>query len=95
MEAVITPPDFDKLEPDEGELQPDHDESLAPWLAPEEDVSQSFLLPHVLPMLALKPREASGAPDVRFSREIHQGMHGKDVIAHKRALSRARPDLYQ
>jgi hypothetical protein len=35
------------------------------------------------------------APDVLFGREIHEGASGKDVIAHKRALSRARPDLYE
>jgi hypothetical protein len=35
------------------------------------------------------------APQVKFAREIIQGMAGKDVIAHKRAISRARPDLYQ
>lgn len=36
-----------------------------------------------------------GAPNVRFSREIHQGYTGEDVLGHKRALSRARPDLYE
>jgi NlpC/P60 family len=35
------------------------------------------------------------APNVRFPREIRQGMSGKDVLAHKRAISRARPDLYE
>ena len=35
------------------------------------------------------------APSVRFPRELREGMTGADVIAHKRALSRARPDLYQ
>jgi hypothetical protein len=35
------------------------------------------------------------APEVKFPREIHQGVSGKDVIAHKRAISRARPDLYK
>jgi hypothetical protein len=34
------------------------------------------------------------APNVKFPREIHQGMIGEDVQAHKRAISRARPDLY-
>ena len=34
------------------------------------------------------------APNVKFPREIKQGMQGKDVQAHKRAISRARPDLY-
>jgi cell wall-associated NlpC family hydrolase len=35
------------------------------------------------------------APNVKFPREIRQGISGKDVIAHKRALARARPDLYK
>lgn len=35
------------------------------------------------------------APNVKFPREIHQEMRGRDVIGHKRALSRARPDLYK
>jgi cell wall-associated NlpC family hydrolase len=35
------------------------------------------------------------APNVRFPREIRQGMSGEDVTGHKRALSRARPDLYE
>ncbi len=35
------------------------------------------------------------APDVRFFRELREGMAGADVISHKRAISRARPDLYQ
>lgn len=35
------------------------------------------------------------APNVKFPREIRQGMRGKDVIGHKRAISRARPDLYE
>lgn len=34
------------------------------------------------------------APDVKFPREIRSGMTGLDVISHKRAISRARPDLY-
>jgi len=33
-------------------------------------------------------------PEVKFPRDIIEGIHGKDVIAHKRALSRARPDIY-
>lgn len=33
-------------------------------------------------------------PDVKFPRPIRRGMVGKDVLAHKRAISRARPDLY-
>lgn len=32
--------------------------------------------------------------NVRFPRVIKQGTQGKDVLAHKRAISRARPDLY-
>lgn len=32
--------------------------------------------------------------DVLFSRDIIRGIQGIDVIAHKRAISRARPDLY-
>jgi hypothetical protein len=32
--------------------------------------------------------------DVRFPREIHLGLVGKDVIAHKRAISRAVPKRY-
>ena len=35
------------------------------------------------------------APNVIFPREIKQGMSGLDVVAHKRAISRARPDLYE
>lgn len=35
------------------------------------------------------------APQVKFPREIREGMAGGDVVAHKRALSRARPDLYE
>ncbi|HMD79799.1 MAG TPA: hypothetical protein VKE92_00740 [Anaerolineales bacterium] len=35
------------------------------------------------------------APNPKFSREIHEGARGKDVLAYKRALSRARPDLYK
>lgn len=35
------------------------------------------------------------APNVKFPREIREGMRGKDVIGHKRAISRARPDLYE
>jgi hypothetical protein len=39
---------------------------------------------------------STGAPpDVEFARDIRQGTRGKDVVAHKRALSRARPDLYR
>lgn len=34
------------------------------------------------------------APNVRFARDITQGRSGPDVIAHKRAISRARPDFY-
>jgi hypothetical protein len=34
------------------------------------------------------------APNVKLPREIRQGMRGTDVIGHKRAISRARPDLY-
>lgn len=33
-------------------------------------------------------------PDVAFCREIHPGMRGDDVIAHKRALSRWNPHVY-
>jgi hypothetical protein len=33
-------------------------------------------------------------PNVRFARDITEGIRGKDVIAHKRAISRARPDFY-
>lgn len=35
------------------------------------------------------------APNVKFPREVKQGMRGKDIVGHKRALSRARPDLYE
>ena len=35
------------------------------------------------------------APNVKFPREIRQGNRGLDVVGHKRALARARPDLYQ
>lgn len=38
---------------------------------------------------------STAAPNVRFFRELREGMSGSDVIAHKRALSRARPDLYE
>lgn len=34
------------------------------------------------------------APNVKFPRQIKQGNRGLDVVGHKRALSRARPDLY-
>lgn len=34
------------------------------------------------------------APNVDFLRDIHKGTTGPDVVAHKRAISRARPDLY-
>jgi hypothetical protein len=34
------------------------------------------------------------AVDVAFCREIHEGNHGGDVIAHKRALSRWNPHAY-
>src|SRR5262245_15662019 len=34
------------------------------------------------------------APNVKFPRQIREGMQGKDVKAHKRAISRARPDFY-
>src|ERR1051325_2395486 len=34
-------------------------------------------------------------PNVYFDREIHEGTSGKDVIAHKIALSHARPDIYK
>ena len=34
------------------------------------------------------------APNVKFPRKIRRGHKGKDVLAHKRAISRARPDLY-
>lgn len=33
-------------------------------------------------------------PNVKFPRRITRGIKGKDVLAHKRAISRARPDLY-
>jgi hypothetical protein len=35
------------------------------------------------------------APNVKFSRDIILGIQGDDVIAHKRAISRARPDFYE
>ena len=35
------------------------------------------------------------APNVKFSREIREGTRGNDVLGYKRALSRARPDLYK
>lgn len=35
------------------------------------------------------------APNVKLPREIRQGMAGDDVVGHKIALSRARPDLYR
>ena len=35
------------------------------------------------------------APNPKFSREIHEGAKGEDVLAYKRALSRARPDFYK
>ncbi len=34
------------------------------------------------------------APDVKFARDITRGATGKDVVAHKRALSRAAPGRY-
>lgn len=34
------------------------------------------------------------APNVKFPREIKRGIKGRDVLGHKRAISRARPDLY-
>ena len=34
------------------------------------------------------------APNVKFPRKIRRGNSGKDVLAHKRAISRARPDFY-
>lgn len=91
--------DPDVLEPDDPEqVQPDHDESLAPWLVPEPDESIWFPPRSEITLPILKPRTLAGAsgaaPDVKFMREIRQGMIGKDVLAHKRALSRARPDLY-
>jgi hypothetical protein len=38
--------------------------------------------------------ETMAVPDVKFARIIRRGMTGKDVLAHKRAISRAAPDLY-
>jgi len=93
--------DPDILHPDDPDrVQPDHDESLSPWLVPEEDESTTLWTPPTnIEVSQLKPRSlmdatATAAPDVKFMREIRQGMVGKDVVAHKRALSRARPDLY-
>ena len=34
------------------------------------------------------------APNVKFPRQIYRGMRGEDVQGHKRAISRAAPDLY-
>lgn len=34
------------------------------------------------------------APNVKFTRDIREGMRGKDVEGYKRAISRARPDIY-
>jgi hypothetical protein len=88
--------DEDVLVPDDPEhLHPDHDESLAPWLVPEDEPLMLWPRDILLPKLRDSVLQAaSAAPNVKFPREILQGHVGKDVIAHKRAISRARPDLY-
>lgn len=34
------------------------------------------------------------APNVAFTRKMQQGMRGRDIVAHKRAICRAFPELY-
>lgn len=95
--------DKDILVPDNpDEINQDHDESLNPLLVPEDpplwlstpQEAVTFALHHE-PSRSLESGQTVLAPNVPFPREIHQGVSGKDVQSHKRALSRARPDLYQ
>jgi hypothetical protein len=79
----------------------DHNESDCPWLVPDPDhsviwpVQQKIVVPEITLGQKFLGLKESGAPNVRFSREIRQGFMGKDITGHKRALSRARPDLYE
>jgi cell wall-associated NlpC family hydrolase len=90
---VITPDDPD-------EMQPDHDESLNPHLVPDSDPlwvpdSAGIQTFTHMPVQRELASVTSGAPNVAFPREIHKGFQGEDILAHKRAISRARPDLYE
>lgn len=85
---------------DPDEMQPDHDESLNPHLVPDSPPlwlpdPEIKMLTHLVPIERLLAATTSGAPNVKFPREIKKGLSGKDVVSHKRAISRARPDLYE
>lgn len=98
MSSATEEQDPDVLVPvDPAEMQPDHDESLSPWVVPELPPTGDRSIVVFTPAefeREVRNMSATSAPNVKFPREIHQGYVGKDVTAHKRALSRARPDLY-
>jgi hypothetical protein len=102
--AVILP-DPDVLMPDNPfGMQPDHDESLSEdhIIVPDKAIWTPSVEIRGIPYDAVPDDETmwrtlaatSNGPNVKFPREIHEGVAGEDVIAHKRAISRARPDLY-
>lgn len=96
IDEIETDPDV-LLPDDPTEMQPDHDESLAPWLIPDSPAVTEGNVQVFSPFdfeREVKNLSATTAPNVKFPREIHQGNSGKDVHAHKIAISRARPDLY-